>query len=51
MRAAPTITFTVSNSGTASGTQGGNQKTSTIYVNSAGTISNVQAGSSFSAEL
>ena len=51
MRAAPTVSFTVSNSGTASGTQGGNPKTSIIYVNSPGNITSVEAGSSFSAEL
>ena len=51
MRTDPTVSFAVSTGGTAQGTQGGNPKTTTIYINNASSISNVSAGSEFSAEL
>ena len=51
MRVSPTVSFSVSTGGNAQGTQGGNPKTTTIYINAPTNISNVEAGSSFSAEL
>ena len=51
MRVAPTVSFTVTTGGSAQGTQGGNPKTTTIYVNAATNITSVEAGSSFDAEL
>lgn len=51
MRTDPTVSFSVSTGGTAQGTQGGNPKTTTIYINNASGISNVAAGAEFSAEI
>ena len=50
MRANPSISWTPSTSGTSNGTQFGSTKTSTLYVNSPGTIVNVSAAE-FNAEL